>query len=537
MMNRRQFLASATAATALAATASEASAPSPASGLNDASTTHRRPNLVFVFADQLRYSSCGYAGDEYAQTPNMDRLAAEGCNLHQAISSTPVCAPYRASLMTGKYQSSTGMVINEIRLSPNHDCLGHALTRAHYQTAYIGKWHLWANQQGHHELIRNGFTPPGPYRLGFDGVWEAYNFNHFYFHSPFFNNDAVPHLREQYEPDGQTTRAIEYIRGAVAKPEPFALFLSWGPPHSPWGPGNVHPDWAARFADTKIPRPPNFSTDPDPYADAWQKLPPNFAAAVDEETRAYYAQTANLDWNLGRLMKALEEEGIAENTILVFTSDHGEMFGSHGRHGKLIFYEEAAHIPFLIRWPAKIKPHTVSDVLLGTPDIMPTLLSMMKIPVPSGVEGVDLSGPLLSGSGATPEIANLQGMGATAAWADGSEWRATRDHEFTYAIYHRDGKELLFNHRQDPYQLRDLASDRRFTATLAHHRDTSAAFRKERNDTFEACTWYQRWTHDRNIIMTATGVTQDMDALKKITDTWLPGTVGDQPVSHTPVGV
>src|SRR5215472_17833231 len=78
----------------------------------------RRPNLVYVFADQLRYFSCGYAGDEYARTPNIDRLAAQGCNLHQAISSTPVCAPHRASLMTGKYQSGTGMVINELRLSP-----------------------------------------------------------------------------------------------------------------------------------------------------------------------------------------------------------------------------------------------------------------------------------------------------------------------------------------------------------------------------------------------------------------------------------
>ena len=537
MMNRRQFLGNAAAATATAAASGNAVAASLTSGASSAAAALRRPNLIFVFADQLRYSSCGYAGDEYAQTPNMDRLAAEGCNLHQAISSTPVCAPYRASLMTGKYQSSTGMVINEIRLSPNHDCFGHALTRAHYQTAYIGKWHLWANQLGHHELIRNGFTPPGPYRLGFDGVWEAYNFNHFYYHSPYFNNDAGPHIRQQYEPDGQTTRAIEYIRDAASKADPFALFLSWGPPHSPWGPGNVHPAWAARFHDTTIPRPPNFSMNSDPHADAWQKLPPNFEAQVDDETRAYYAQTANLDWNLGRLMKALEEQGIAENTILAFPPAHGEMFGPPAQHGNPTFYEEAARIPLLIRWPAKIKPHTVSDVLLGTPDIMPTLLSMLSIPVPAGVEGSDLSRALTFGAGTPPEIANLQGMGATAAWADGSEWRATRDHEFTYAIYRRDGKELLFNHREDPYQLRDLASDRGFSTTLAHYRDTSAAFRKQRNDTFEACAWYQRWTQDRNIVMTATGVTQDLDALQKLTAAWFPGTVGDQPVSHTPVGV
>src|SRR5258707_8465059 len=93
-----------------------------AAGLNAAAATPKRPNLVYVFADQLRYQSCGYAGDEYARTPNIDRLASQGCNLHQAISPTPVCAPHRASLITGKCQSSTGMVINELRLSPEHEC-------------------------------------------------------------------------------------------------------------------------------------------------------------------------------------------------------------------------------------------------------------------------------------------------------------------------------------------------------------------------------------------------------------------------------
>ena len=173
-MNRRKFVAGLGAAVGAAGVS--------ASGLEAPAATMaqppRRPNLVYVFADQLRYQSCGYAGDEYARTPNMDRLAAEGCNLHQAVSSTPVCAPYRASLMTGKYQSSTGMVINEIRLSPEHECFGHVLTKGGYNTGYIGKWHMWANQLGHHELVKNGFTPPGAYRLGFDGYWAAYNFNH-----------------------------------------------------------------------------------------------------------------------------------------------------------------------------------------------------------------------------------------------------------------------------------------------------------------------------------------------------------------------
>jgi arylsulfatase A-like enzyme len=496
----------------------------------------RRPNLVYVFADQLRYSSCGYAGDEYARTDNLDRLAAQGCNLHQAISSTPVCAPYRASLMTGKYQSSTGMVINEIRLSPEHECFGHALTKAGYKTGYVGKWHLWANQLGHHNLIKNGFVPPGPYRLGFDGFWEGYNFNHFYFRSPYFNNDATPHIRKHYEPDEQTDVAINFLKSASGKKEPFALFLSWGPPHSPWGQGNVHPKYAELFRDVKIPLSPNYSTTSDPYGDSWQKLPANFDNVVHDDLKAYYAQVANLDWNLGRIMKTLDEQNLTEDTILVFTSDHGEMFGSHGRHGKLIFYEEAARIPFLMRWPRKIRAKSVSDVLLGTPDIMPTILSMMGISIPSGVEGRDLSGAVLGVENSGPEASHMQGMGATAAWADGSEWRGLRDHEYTYAIYQRDHRELLFNHRKDQYQMVNLADDRSHSSLLSHYRTASEEWRKERNDTFQSCTWYQRWTQDRNITMTATGITQDLAGLRTITDRWFPNGIGEHPVGDMPVG-
>ncbi len=487
--------------------------------------------MIYVFADQLRHASCGYAGDPYARTPNMDKLAAEGCNFTQAVSSTPVCAPYRASLMTGKYQSSTGMVINELRLSPEHECFGHSLTKAGYQTAYIGKWHMWANEQGHHYVIKNGFTPPGAYRLGFDGYWAAYNFNQIYEHAPYFLDDPVPHIRTQYEPDGQTDMAVEYIKKVDHSTDPFALFVSWGPPHDPWGKDNVAPEFLELFRNVDLPLAPNYSTVSDPYADNWQKLPPNFNQLIHDWMRVYYAQVANLDWNLGRLLKAVDDAGIADNTIFVFTTDHGEMFGAHGRRAKLIFYEEAARVPFLMRWPKHIPAKTVSDALLGTPDIMPTILSMLNIPVPSAVEGKDMSSHALGKGGADHDAAHMQGMGATAAWTDGTEWRALRDHEYTYAIYHRDGKELLFNNPKDPFQMVDLAGEPSSAATLKHYRTLSQDWRKGQNDVFEACSWYEsRWTTDRNITNTAKGVKQDGNALKQLTDKWFANGIGDAPV-------
>jgi len=245
-----------------------------------------------------------------------------------------------------------------------------------------------------------------------------------------------------------------------------------------------------------------------------------------------------LDWNLGLLMKALEETGDADNTIVVLTSDHGEMFGAHGREGKLIFYEEAARVPFLVRWLARIPAKTVSDAPLGTPDIMPTLLTMMDIGIPSTVEGIDLSRHGMGKGGADHEAAHMQGMGATASWTDGTEWRALRDHEYTYAIYRRDGRELLFHNRQDPYQVIDLAGDRSCAALLKHFRQMSEKWRKEMNDEFHACSWYEsHWSKDRNITMTARGVTQDLDSLERIAQKWFSGGVGDRSVQIKPVPV
>lgn len=483
----------------------------------------RRPNLVYVFADQLALCHCGYGGDEQARTPNIDRLASESFSFRDAVASSPVCAPYRATLMTGKYQSSTGMVINELRLSPEHECIGHALTKGGYQTAYIGKWHMWANQLGHHEETKNGFVPPGAYRLGFDGLWAGYNFNHTYYRSPYFGNTAQRQIHKLYEPDSQTDMAIDWLRGASRKQEPFAMFLSWGPPHDPWGADNVPPEYAEMFRGKKLPVRPNYSEQRDIYADDWARPGEKYFEELPGYMRGYYAQTANIDWNLGRLVKALEETGAAQDTILVFTSDHGEMFGSHGRRAKYIFYEEAARVPFLMRWPGRTAKGGQSDVCFSSVDIMPTLLEMMDLPVPQAVEGESFRRTALGQGGRVREAAYLQGMGTTAAWRDGTEWRAIRDQRHTYATYRRDGKELLFDNRKDPYQMKNLAEERGQAASVAHYREQLKRWRKEHNDVFEGCTWYEsRWTKDRNIVNTASGVKQDLEKLRSLEAQWAP---------------
>jgi arylsulfatase A-like enzyme len=463
------------------------------------------PNLVYVFADQLRLQSCGYAGDGVARTPNIDALAEQGANFCQAVSGHPVCAPYRASLFTGKYSSSTGMAINELRMNPAHRCLAHVLTEGGYDTAYIGKWHLWANELGHHDELRNAYVPPGPHRLGFDGYWAAYNFHHQYVNAYYYRDSPKRVSLPGFEPDGQTNLAIDVLTEVARSDKPMALFLSCGTPHDPWGAENVPQGYLDLFRDVEFPLPFNYLPTDDPHADAWARLSAEERGEVGRWMGVYYAMVANLDWNVGRLLTAVDELGLRENTVFVFTSDHGEMFGAQGRRAKNIFYEEAVRVPFLIRWPGRILAGQAVDACLNTPDIMPTLLSLMGLPVPDEVEGMDLSHCALGRPGPEPEAAFMQGMGATAIWEDGHEWRALRDRRYTYAVYRADGHELLFDHRTDPYQKRNLATDPSHGELCESFGQAMRGRMAELKDTFEACSWYRdHWTEDRVIVRTAT---------------------------------
>ena len=466
----------------------------------------QRPNLIYVFADQLRYQSCGFAGDPKAITSNMDRLATESVNFINTTSSHPMCAPYRASLFTGKYSSSTGMVINELRINPDHHtALGQVLTTGGYATYYIGKWHLYANQLGNHDDPKNAFTPRGPHRLGFDGFWASYGFHHTYWDKYYHSESEERITIPGYEPDGQTDLAIAKLREASAADQPFALFLSLGTPHDPWTPDNVPAEYFSMFADTEFTLPPNYKAEDDPHGDKWASLNPEQRKALPEWMRVYYAMTANLDWNLGRLMDAVDKLGLRENTIFVFTSDHGEMFGAQGRRAKNIFYDEAVRVPFLLRWPGHTPAGSTSDVCLDSPDIMPTLLGLLDLPIPDSVEGMDLSHAALGQSGPEPEAAFLQGMGATAIWEDGHEWRGLRSKQFTYATFRADGSELLFDNLTDPYQRQNLIDDPDYIYVLEEFRSQLYGRMTALNDTFEACSWYRdHWTKDRVILRTAT---------------------------------
>ncbi len=387
--------------------------------------SQQRPNLVFIFPDQMRAQACGFMGNEQLQTPNMDLLAEQGVTFTNAVSTCPVCTPYRAALLTGRYPLSNGMVLNDVRLPVTELCIAEVLRDEGYETGYVGKWHL----DGPH---RGGFTPPGPRRQGFD-YWAVAECTHNYMNSFYYRDDPEPIWIEGYDADHQTDLAIGYVQEHAQ--DQFCLFVSWGPPHEPCG---LMPD------EYKI------------YAPAGIEPRPNAPEAPLDEIAGYYSHITALDRNLGRLMEALEQAGIADNTIVVFTSDHGDMFGSQGQTRKQKPWDESIMVPCAMRWPAKLPAGERTDVLLNAPDVMPTLLRLMGVEIPDTVEGRDLSHAALGLEGPEPTsafIGNICPFGQPFP-----EWRGLRTKTHTY-VRTLEGPWLLYDNAADPYQLSNLVDE------------------------------------------------------------------------------
>jgi arylsulfatase A-like enzyme len=404
-----------------------------------------RPNLLYIFADQMRGIDMRCAGNEQLHTPNLDSLAEQGMRMSRAYANTPVCTASRAMLLTGLYPATNRVVANDLPLPIELPALGDLFHSAGYRTGYIGKWHLDG-------VPRSKWTPPGPRRHGFE-YWAAYNCSHDYFRPDKYYRDLPAPVRvDGYEPEVQTNLALDFL--ATNDERPFCLMLAWGPPHDPY------PLVPERFKDQYDPATiylrPNVSA---PHADA-------APLAHDWETREtianYYAAISALDYQLGRILDYLDETGLEENTIVIFTSDHGDMLWSHGRMKKQLPWEESIHIPFLIRWPERIQAGAVSDALFGVIDHLPTLLGLCAIEPAARLQGVDLSPTLLGSPQSTPTSLFLMDMVRMdeSHTQNVDEWRGLRTQRYTYARWVDGRPWLLYDNETDPYQLDNLVDKR-----------------------------------------------------------------------------
>jgi arylsulfatase A-like enzyme len=478
---RREFVGSSVGAVAAAATAGAIGCA------RSVTASPKPPNLLFVFPDQMRGQALGFLGEEPVLTPNLDRFASEGTVLTQAAVNYPVCSPYRAMMLTGQYAHSNGVLGNcnsasapyGYELTESSLCWSDLLEDRGYDLGYIGKWHLDSTYRPYvrtsnntDELAWNAWTPP-PRRHGFD-FWYAYGTYDNHDKPEYWTTESPRHERmvvDMWSPEHEADKAIDFIRndgGLYRDPQkPFALVVSMNPPHMPYQlvPERYLDMYGDATTDELIVRPNvelggSFeSGSPNPHGDVGGLLTDG-ADLARCHIKNYFAQITGVDDQFGRILSVLKEQGLEEDTIVVFTSDHGNCLGCHNQVSKNVHYEESMRVPFLIRWTGAL-PSRNDDLLFSTPDILPTILDLMGFAsdVPEGVEGTSHVPLLLGETGPRPssQLYMWTPLGNPAMGR-----RGVRTNTHTMVVSRTKGAAphyVLHDNVNDPFQLRNIAAD------------------------------------------------------------------------------
>lgn len=397
----------------------------------------KKPNVIFILTDQWRSSALGYAGNDVVNTPELDKFAQTAVNFSNAVSVCPVCTPYRASLLTGRYPTTTGMFLNDLYLPGEELCMAEIFKKAKYNTAYLGKWHL----DGHGRKLN--VAPER--RQGFD-YWKGSECDHNYLKEHYYANDD-PEIKywEGYSTYAIADEAQQYMETNANSENPFLLFVALATPHFPHQ--TAPKEYMEMYTPEKLKLEANVT-------DSMR----NWAL---EELQGYYAHCTATDKAIGEIIHKAKDLGIYDNSIIVFTSDHGEMMGSHGYRPfmKHQAYAESSEIPFLISYPnMDANKGKVAEAPITTPDILPSLLSMCDIEIPETVEGYDLSELIQSPEKVKDRAALFMNpCPFDIAWKD-KEYRAIKTARYTYSKT-PDGPVMLFDNIMDPLQMNNLIGD------------------------------------------------------------------------------
>ena len=512
----------------LAGLAASCAEPAPEPG---AAGEWDRPNIVFVFADDHAFQAIGAYGSVINETPNIDRLADGGMRFDRAVVTNSICAPSRAVIQTGLYSHLNGVRDNSDVFDGTQVTFPKLLREAGYQTAMIGKWHLKSSP------------------AGFDH-WEVLPGQGAYYNPDFLYPDAdttATRRREGYVTDVVTDLALEWLAEGRDADQPFMLMLQHKAPHRSWMPG---PDHLTKYDGEAIPEPETLFDDysgraspasnqemtiarhmfdvydlkleaqpgsdlPEWQATAFERMteeqkaewdaaygPRNeaFRAAGlggDDLTRWKYQRyikdylrtIASIDDNLGRVLDWLDESGLADNTVVVYSSDQGFYLGEHGWYDKRWMYEESFRTPLIVRWPSVTAPGAASAAIVSNLDFAPTFLDVAGVQVPSHMQGRSL-GPLLAGD--PPE-----------------DWRTS----FYYHYYEAEGPHAvaehygvatdryklirypatdeweLFDLETDPGEMRSVADDPDYAQVRADLEAELERLREELEVPSEEATW------------------------------------------------
>jgi arylsulfatase A-like enzyme len=435
-------------------------------------------NMLWIFGDQHPAHALSCNGDPNLNTPQLDRLSTEGQNWERAVSGYPLCCPYRGSLLTSRYPHEC-VPGHERQLPPEMPTIAHAFNDNGYDTAYFGKWHLDGFEERHGRAALHIIPPE---RRGGFKTWVGYENNNSqwdcWVHGGAGEN-AFHHRLPGYETDCLTNLLLDYIADrsqlkAAGQQKPFFAVLSVQPPHDPY---LAPAEWMQRHTPAQVQLRPN--------------VPPveRIRQEAQRELAGAYAMIENLDWNVGRTRQALSDAGLADDTHIIYFSDHGDLHGAHGQFRKTAPWEEAVRVPFIV---GGLHPRYEGhggrpQALVNHVDVAPTSLGLCGLEIPAWMRGSDLSGLRLPerSTPTLPDSAYLQCVIPT-GHADSVDrpWRGLITNDGWKYVALEGQPWLMFNLNEDPYELINHAHNTRYAAERRRLNDRLRQWVADTGDAF-----------------------------------------------------
>ncbi len=402
-----------------------------------------RPNMIVITVDELRWDGLGVTGHPFVETPHIDRLAREGMLFENAFVPTPLCGPSRACLITGQYAHTHGSYKNQAPKGHTKELKTYPMLfqQAGYKTAFIGKW----------TTGRNGDKTVHP---GFDR-WFCSGVNRDYKMDPIVNVDGEWIQYIGHATDIDSAEAAQFIR--EHRDEPFNISLWHRSVHTSYGDEHLLAAERNRDLYKGVPVPRAISAQEplivQPAIKGFAQRPP-----TDEDIRNIARMTVDIDDGVGLIYETLEDLGILDETVIIFSSDNGFFFGEHGLTEKRLAYEEAIKVPFIVRYPPLIEAGTTSDVSTLSIDVAPTLLEMASIPIPSELQGQSLV-PVFQGRQLRQPRPSLlfefwpeQNLPRRSCW-----WKAVRTDRWKFIHFYKEPfVDELYDLKADPFEMNNL---------------------------------------------------------------------------------
>ena len=452
-------------------------------------SSKKRPNVIFIFPDQLRRYSAGFwQEEEYkdyvigksdpVHTPNIDELAKQGVVFTNALSNYPLCSPYRGMMLSGAYPEQNG-IWNNCRkdrkdgLKDEIKTITDIMYETGYNTSYFGKIHYIENKPlidkdgnytgsieapgGNYVNRYDTYVPQGPSRHHIEYFYQALKDEHFnpriYSNDPNTiegKSDGEIYYPKTFSAKNESERIIDYLQNknnVRDDSKPFFMIWSLNPPHNPWTDQSTDMNALHEYYDT------------DKFPDIDQNLVVRENADLDVASyaRHYFANVTSVDQYIGHVIKELKKMGELDNTIILFSSDHGEMLGSHGKQGKNVLKSEAYSIPFIVHWPEGLKP-SITDALFNSIDVMPTILGLVGLEnqIPDSVEGSNFSELIVD-----TQSTDFEQHSSSLLMLAKARGIQTKRYTLVLRAYNKkDTKHLkekyLYDNLKDPYQLHKI---------------------------------------------------------------------------------